>query len=133
MASDVLFKPFEFKGLRLPNRIVMAPMTRSFSPGGVATEEVAAYYRRRAENQVGLIVTEGTGVDRPASLNDPNVPRFHGDKELAAADMAALEPDFRALLEAVKQLAPHFNFDRDGRPGAVAANVLRDSVPTLIG
>jgi len=84
MASDVLFTPFTFKGLTLPNRIVMAPMTRSFSPGGVATEEVAAYYRRRAENQVGLIVTEGTGVDRPASLNDPNIPRFHGEAELAA-------------------------------------------------
>jgi len=84
MASDVLFTPFTFKGLTLPNRVVMAPMTRSFSPGGVATDEVAAYYRRRAENQVGLIVTEGTGVDRPASLNDPNIPRFHGDRELAA-------------------------------------------------
>ncbi|TAJ74501.1 MAG: NADH:flavin oxidoreductase [Phenylobacterium sp.] len=84
MASDVLFTPFTFKGLTLPNRIVMAPMTRSFSPGGIATDDVAAYYRRRAENQVGLIVTEGTGVNRPASLNDPNIPRFHGDAELAA-------------------------------------------------
>ncbi|MBX3484092.1 NADH:flavin oxidoreductase [Phenylobacterium sp.] len=84
MASDVLFQPFDLKGLRLPNRIVMAPMTRSFSPGGVATEDVAAYYARRARNQVGLIVTEGTGVDRPASLNDPNIPRFHGEAELAA-------------------------------------------------
>lgn len=84
MASDVLFSPFTFKGLTLPNRTVMAPMTRSFSPGGVATEDVAAYYRRRAENQVGLIITEGTGVARPASLNDPNIPRFHGEKELAA-------------------------------------------------
>jgi 2,4-dienoyl-CoA reductase-like NADH-dependent reductase (Old Yellow Enzyme family) len=84
MASDVLFTPFTFKGLTLPNRVVMAPMTRSFSPGGVATEEVAAYYRRRAESQVGLIITEGTGVDRPASLNDPNIPRFHGEAELAA-------------------------------------------------
>jgi len=84
MTSDILFSPFSFKGLDLPNRIVMAPMTRSFSPGGVATDEVAAYYRRRAENQVGLIITEGTGVNRPASLNDPNVPRFHGEAELAA-------------------------------------------------
>ncbi len=84
MPTDVLFSPFDLKGLKLPNRIVMAPMTRSFSPGGVATDEVAAYYRRRAENQVGLIITEGTGVDRPASLNDPNIPRFHGDAELAA-------------------------------------------------
>ncbi|WP_293905999.1 NADH:flavin oxidoreductase [Phenylobacterium sp.] len=84
MASDVLFTPFDLKGLKLPNRIVMAPMTRSFSPGGVPTDEVAAYYRRRGEGQVGLILTEGTGVDRPASLNDPNIPRFHGEAELAA-------------------------------------------------
>ena len=84
MTSDVLFTPFQFKGLTLPNRVVMAPMTRSFSPGGVPTDDVAAYYRRRAENKVGLIITEGTGVDRPASLNDPNIPRFHGEAELAA-------------------------------------------------
>ncbi|MDR3512750.1 MAG: NADH:flavin oxidoreductase [Caulobacteraceae bacterium] len=84
MAADALFTPFSFKGLTLPNRVVMAPMTRSFSPGGVATQEVADYYRRRAAAEVGLIVSEGTGVGRPASLNDPNVPRFHGEAELAA-------------------------------------------------
>lgn len=84
MAADALFQPFSFKGLHLKNRVVMAPMTRSKSPGGVATEDVAQYYRRRAEGEVGLIVSEGTGVDRPASLNDPNVPRFHGEAELAA-------------------------------------------------
>ncbi len=84
MALDALFKPFEFKSLKLPNRVVMAPMTRSFSPGGVPTDDVAAYYRRRAEGQVGLIITEGTGVARDASLNDAAVPRFHGEKELTA-------------------------------------------------
>ncbi|HEX7759506.1 MAG TPA: NADH:flavin oxidoreductase [Caulobacteraceae bacterium] len=84
MAADALFKPFTFKGLTLPNRVVMAPMTRSFSPGGVATDDVAAYYARRAAAEVGLIISEGTGVERPASLNDPNIPRFHGEKELAA-------------------------------------------------
>jgi 2,4-dienoyl-CoA reductase-like NADH-dependent reductase (Old Yellow Enzyme family) len=84
MASDILFQPYALKSLNLPNRIVMAPMTRSFSPDGVATDDVAAYYRRRAENGVGLIITEGTGVNRPASLNDPNIPRFHGEAELAA-------------------------------------------------
>ncbi len=84
MPIDALFRPFEFKSLHMPNRVVMAPMTRSFSPGGVATEDVAAYYARRAKNEVGLIITEGTGVARPASLNDPNIPRFHGDAELKA-------------------------------------------------
>ena len=83
MAIDVLFRPFTYKGLNLPNRVVMAPMTRSFSPNGIVTEDVAQYYRRRAEGAVGLIISEGTGVDRPASLNDPNIPRFHGAQELA--------------------------------------------------
>jgi len=83
MSSDALFRPFKLKGLNLPNRVVLAPMTRSFSPGGIPSEDVAQYYRRRAEGAVGFIISEGTGVDRPASLNDPNVPRFHGEKELA--------------------------------------------------
>ena len=81
---DLLFSPYRLRSLTLPNRVVMAPMTRSFSPGGVATTDVAAYYRRRAEKGVGLIITEGTGVARPASLNDPNIPRFHGEAELLA-------------------------------------------------
>lgn len=78
MSVDALFRPFTIKNLTLPNRIVMAPMTRSFSPGGVPTDDVAAYYRRRAEGGVGLIVTEGTVVERPAARNDAKVPVFHG-------------------------------------------------------
>ncbi|MBV8683297.1 MAG: NADH:flavin oxidoreductase [Caulobacteraceae bacterium] len=83
MNLETLFSPFSFKGLTLPNRLVMAPMTRSKSPGGVPNGDVAAYYARRAANQIGLIISEGTGVDRPASLNDPDIPRFHGQGELA--------------------------------------------------
>ncbi len=83
MSVDALFKPYSFKGLNLPNRLVMAPMTRSKSPGGVVTPEVAAYYARRAAAEIGFIITEGTGVARPASLNDPDIPRFHGEAELA--------------------------------------------------
>ena len=49
VSVDALFRPFEFGGVTLPNRIVMAPMTRSKSPGNVPGEDVAAYYRRRAE------------------------------------------------------------------------------------
>ena len=60
----------------------MAPMTRSFSPGGVPTSAVADYYARRAVGEVGFIISEGTVVNRPASSNDPNIPRFHGKAEL---------------------------------------------------
>jgi 2,4-dienoyl-CoA reductase-like NADH-dependent reductase (Old Yellow Enzyme family) len=77
-----LFNPILIGTLNLPNRIVMAPMTRSFSPGGVPGPDVAAYYRRRAENGVGLIVTEGTLINHPAATGDPNVPNFHGEKAL---------------------------------------------------
>jgi len=79
MSVDALFRPFQVKSLKLPNRIVMAPMTRSFSPNGIPTSDVAAYYRRRAEGGVGLIVTEGTVVERPAARNDAAVPVFHGE------------------------------------------------------
>jgi 2,4-dienoyl-CoA reductase-like NADH-dependent reductase (Old Yellow Enzyme family) len=80
--ADALFRPFRIRSLELQNRVVMAPMTRSFSPDGIPGENVAAYYRRRAEGHVGLILSEGTAIDRPAARNDPNVPCFHGDAAL---------------------------------------------------
>jgi 2,4-dienoyl-CoA reductase-like NADH-dependent reductase (Old Yellow Enzyme family) len=49
----------------------------------VPGQDVAAYYRRRAEGGVGLILSEGTVIDRPASKNDPKVPDFHGEAALA--------------------------------------------------
>ena len=83
MELNPLFTGFSLKSLHLKNRLVMAPMTREFSPGGVPGSEVAAYYRRRAEGQVGLILSEGTVVERPASANTPNVPHFYGEQALA--------------------------------------------------
>ncbi|NGZ75255.1 NADH:flavin oxidoreductase [Saccharibacillus alkalitolerans] len=77
-----LFRPFSSGTLSLSNRIVMAPMTRQFSPEGVPGENVAAYYRRRAENDVGLIVTEGTIIDHPDASNQPNVPHIYGEAAL---------------------------------------------------
>jgi 2,4-dienoyl-CoA reductase-like NADH-dependent reductase (Old Yellow Enzyme family) len=83
MTTDSLFRPFKLKSLNIKNRIVMAPMTRSFSPGGVPTANVAAYYRKRAEGEVGLILSEGTVIDRVSSSNDANIPHFYGDQALA--------------------------------------------------
>ena len=77
-----LFSPFACRGLSLDNRIVMAPMTRSFSPNGVPGSDVAAYYRRRADAKVGYIVTEGTTIDRPGASNDVNVPNIHDPEAL---------------------------------------------------
>jgi 2,4-dienoyl-CoA reductase-like NADH-dependent reductase (Old Yellow Enzyme family) len=81
--TSALFRPFSLKTVKLKNRIVMAPMTRTFALNGVPAEANAAYYRRRAEGQVGLILSEGTVIDRPSSRNDPNIPFFHGEAALA--------------------------------------------------
>lgn len=84
LSTAALFTPFTLGALTLRNRIVMAPMTRSFSPGGVPGDDVAAYYRRRAEHDVGLIVTEGTVIAHPASSAFPRAPHFFGDAALAS-------------------------------------------------
>ncbi len=76
--TSVLFAPFTCKSMTLKNRIVMAPMTRSFAQGGLPAEPHVDYYRRRADGGVGLILSEGTVIDRPGARNDPGVPFFHG-------------------------------------------------------
>ncbi|MBI74374.1 MAG: 12-oxophytodienoate reductase, partial [Oceanicaulis sp.] len=81
--TKALFRPFSLGSLELNNRIVMAPMTRSKSPGGIPGEPVVEYYRRRAANAVGLIITEGTTVDRPGASFDPAIPNFHNPDSLA--------------------------------------------------
>lgn len=61
----------------------MAPMTRGMAPDGVPGDANVAYYRRRAAGGVGLILSEGTVIDRPAARNESGVPFFHGDAALA--------------------------------------------------
>ncbi|MFG3229282.1 NADH:flavin oxidoreductase [Kitasatospora sp. NPDC048194] len=82
-AAEILSRPVTINGLTVPNRIVMAPMTRRFSPGGVPGEDVRSYYARRAAAGVGLIVTEGTYVGHESAGQSDDVPRFHGEEQLA--------------------------------------------------
>ena len=83
MNINTLFEPARIGSLEVANRIVMAPMTRSMSPGNIAHEKVARYYRQRAAGGTGLIITEGTCVDHPAANGYPDVPYFYGEKALA--------------------------------------------------
>ena len=76
----MLFEPYSIKNTLLRNRIAMAPMTRNQSPGGIPTNEVVSYYKRRAEADVGLIITEGVEVSHKASSAYPDVPRLDSEK-----------------------------------------------------
>ena len=76
----MIFENYKFKNITLRNRIVMAPMTRNQSPGGIPTQEVIGYYSRRAKAEVGLIITEGIEVTHKASSAYPNVPRLDSNE-----------------------------------------------------
>lgn len=69
--------------MRLPNRIVMAPMTREFAPHGLLHPDAPNYYRRRVEGGTSLIITEGTTVPHSVAHHADTVPHFYGDEALA--------------------------------------------------
>jgi 2,4-dienoyl-CoA reductase-like NADH-dependent reductase (Old Yellow Enzyme family) len=80
--NSILFQSVVLDKLQLKNRIVMAPMTRNFSPGNIPNEKTVEYYRRRAAGGTGLIITEGTCIDHIAANGYPDVPYFHGEESL---------------------------------------------------
>jgi N-ethylmaleimide reductase len=63
--TQSLFRPLQLGSLRLPNRMVMAPLTRMrAAAGAVPTDLMAEYYSQHAT--AGLIITEGTAISRQA-------------------------------------------------------------------
>ncbi|MFR9750922.1 alkene reductase [Nocardia sp. 004] len=77
-----LFDSYQLGGLRLPNRIVMAPMTRARATmDGLATASMATYYAQRAT--AGLIVTEGIYPSLQGQSN-PGGPGLASDAQAEA-------------------------------------------------
>jgi len=75
MKPDPIFEPGRLGSLSLPNRLIVAPMTRiSATPDGTATAEMAAYYAEYAKGGFGLIITEGTYPDTEYSQSYVNQP-----------------------------------------------------------
>lgn len=77
--SQKLLTPFRLGPFELKNRVVMAPLTRSRSPGGTPGELVARYYSQRTE--AGLIITEGTSPS-PNGLGYARIPGLYGDDQV---------------------------------------------------
>jgi N-ethylmaleimide reductase len=125
--SDPLFDALSLGDLALPNRIVMAPMTRGrATDDGVPTEIMAEYYRQRAS--AGLIVTEATSIN-PQAVGWVKAPGIWTD-----AQQAAWAPFTRAVHDAGGRIflqlwhmgrASHPDFQAQKRlpvgPSAIAA------------
>lgn len=128
MSTQPLFRPFQLKSLSLKNRIVMAPMTRGMATDGIPGAANAAYYRRRAAGDVGLILTEGTVIDRPASRNLPGIPFFHGEAALAGWKAVA-----DAVHEAGGKIAPQLWHTGSTRAGPWEPDAPVESPSGLVG
>ena len=75
-----LFDPLQLGPIELPNRIVMAPLTRARScTDAVPNELMAAYYAQRAS--AGLLITEATGINREG-LGWPNAPGLWNEAQV---------------------------------------------------
>jgi len=82
MSTTTLFDRVRLAGLTLPNRVVMAPMTRvRAAAGGLATPAMATYYAQRAS--AGLIVSEGVQPSLVGQSN-PGTPGLHTDEQVAS-------------------------------------------------
>ncbi|MDA0268033.1 MAG: alkene reductase [Cyanobacteria bacterium] len=81
-ATKNLFTPLQLGPYQLPNRIVMAPLTRNRAgAGNVPLPMHATYYRQRAS--AGLIITEATYTD-PQGIGYPHTPGIHSPEQVAA-------------------------------------------------
>ncbi len=79
--SDPLFQPLKAGAFTLPNRVVMAPLTRTrASSGRVPNAIMAEYYTQRAG--FGLILSEATSIS-PQGVGYPNTPGIWSDEQVA--------------------------------------------------
>ncbi|MCB5198257.1 alkene reductase [Loktanella sp. TSTF-M6] len=72
--QDMLFSPIEMGTITLPNRVLMAPLTRNRAqPDGMPSDMAVPYYRQRAS--AGLILTEATQISEMGKgyINTPGI------------------------------------------------------------
>jgi 2,4-dienoyl-CoA reductase-like NADH-dependent reductase (Old Yellow Enzyme family) len=80
MSESPLFQPLKLGSLTLPNRIVMAPLTRTRAvEDRVPNDLMRQYYVQRAS--AGLILSEATSVS-PQGVGYPNTPGIWNERQV---------------------------------------------------
>jgi len=119
-----LFSPLKMGSYELPNRIVMAPMTRNRAPDNIPNAMMAEYYRQRATG--GLLITEGSQISEqavgyPATPGIYSSAQVEGWKQVTAAVHDAGGHIFLQLWHCGRVSHPDFH---NGEP-AVSASAIR--------
>ena len=77
----LLTSPASIGNLKLRNRMIMAAMGSNFaSEDGHTTEQLTAYYEKRAQGGIGLIILETSAITWPAGASMPNMIGFSKDE-----------------------------------------------------
>ncbi|PTX55914.1 N-ethylmaleimide reductase [Litoreibacter ponti] len=80
--TDILFSPVKMGALELPNRVLMAPLTRNRAQSdGVHSDMAITYYQQRSG--AGLIISEATQIS-PLGKGYINTPGIYSDAQVAA-------------------------------------------------
>lgn len=149
-----LFTPLQLGELTLPNRIVMAPLTRNKAFGNVATPMMVEYYRQRAG--AGLIIAEASQISSMAQ-GYIDTPGIHSAEQVAAwrkvtnavheaggriliqlwhvgrISHSSLLPDGAAPVSSTNRAAKTRTFTREGFVPVSAPRALRDDeLPDLV-
>lgn len=144
-----LLEPYQLAGLTLPNRVIMAPMTRSRALNHTPNESTATYYAQRAS--AGLVITEGAPISQQGRgyLWTPGIyttEQLEGWRKVTEAvhkaggriyvqlwhvgrmSHVSLQEDGQAPVSSVDTQVvnwPVFAYDGAGRPGQIPASPAR--------
>jgi N-ethylmaleimide reductase len=136
-----LFDPLQTGALALPNRIVMAPLTRNRAPGAIPTPLMATYYAQRAT--AGLLITEATAITHQAQ-GYADVPGLYGTEQLDGwkrVTKAVHDVGGRIVVQLwhvgrVSHTDLQPDFGKPVAPSAIRANtktvLIKDGVPTFV-
>lgn len=157
MTSDTpaLLQPAQLGALTLPNRIVMAPLTRQRALGTIPNALMAQYYAQRAS--AGLIIGEGTQID-PMGVGFERTPGIHDAAQVAGwrgvteavhraggrilcqlwhvgrASHSLLLGGELPVAPSALRIEPHQIMTPEGkRPYEVPRELRRDEIPALVG
>src|SRR6202789_107364 len=132
MSKNIFFTPLKGGAIQLPNRIVMAPLTRMRAGvANVPTALNAEYYAQRSS--AGLIISEGTAIS-PQAQGYPNAPGIYTAAQIAGWRIVTDAVHARGG-RIVMQIAhngrnSHSSLMADGAP-PVAPSAVLPTIPAL--
>ncbi|MFC9508009.1 alkene reductase [Streptomyces sp. NPDC057002] len=121
--TTALFEPARLPGLDLPNRLVMAPLTRNRAEAdGTPTPLMATYYAQRAS--AGLIIAEAS-TPNPVGQTYPNITAVHSPAHVAG---------WRQVTDAVREAGGRMflQLQHGGRVGHPATSGLTPVAPSPV-